>query len=152
MFKSSARLYSSLEQSGEWKVLTNQKIMSKFSLILLVVWMLQASRACEDDNEEELLVRQQSDEYFAKAYGFTADTWNALYNKPSPRLPGKRKRQAWNNNNNTNFNHLKLDYANTYEGRTPLNKLRPSKNPFKNYFNRGESDLKICSMSRWNQF
>jgi hypothetical protein len=33
-----------------------------------------------------------------------------------------------------------------------LNKLRPSKNPFKNYFNRGESDLKIFSMSRWNQF
>ncbi|XP_046459992.1 uncharacterized protein LOC124206306 [Daphnia pulex] len=93
--------------------------MSKFCLILLVVWMLQASRACEDDNEEELLVRQQSDEYFAKAYGFTADTWNALYNKPSPRLP---------------------DYANLYEGRTPLNKLRPSKNPFKNYFNRDQAD------------
>jgi hypothetical protein len=76
------------------RVITNKKIMSKFCLILLVVWMLQASRACEDDNEEELLVRQQSDEYFAKAYGFTADTWNTLYNKPSPRLPGKRKRQA----------------------------------------------------------
>jgi hypothetical protein len=76
------------------RVITNKKIMSKFCLILLVAWMLQASRACEDDNEEELLVRQQSDEYFAKAYGFTADTWNTLYNKPSPRLPGKRKRQA----------------------------------------------------------
>lgn len=72
-------------------MLTNKKIMSKFCLILLVVLMLQASRACESDNEEELLVRQQSDEYFAKAYGFTTDTWNALYNKPSPRLPGKRK-------------------------------------------------------------
>ena len=63
--------------------------MFKFCLILLVVLMLQASGAC--DNEEELLVRPQSEEYFAKAYGFTPDTWNTLYNKPSPRLPGKTK-------------------------------------------------------------
>ena len=57
---------------------------------LLVVSMLQASRACDGDNEEELLAKQQSEEYFANAYGFTPDTWNALYNKPSPRLPGER--------------------------------------------------------------
>lgn len=62
------------------------------------------------------------------------------------------KCQAWNKNN-TNFNHLKQDYANTYEGRTPLNKLRPSKNPFKNYFNRGESNLRcfLRVLIRWNQ-
>ena len=57
--------------------------------------MLQVSRACDGDNEEELLVRQQSDEYFAKAYGFTPETWNALYDRPSPRLPGNRKQESY---------------------------------------------------------
>ncbi len=77
-------------------MLTKKKIMPNFYLILLVILMLQASRACESDNEEELLVREQSDQYFAKAYGFTTDTWNALYNKPSPRLHGKRKMSSVN--------------------------------------------------------
>ena len=66
--------------------------MLKLCLIFSVVLLLQAGSACDDDNEEELLVRQQSDEYFARAYGFTPDTWNSLYNKPKPRLPGNRKR------------------------------------------------------------
>jgi hypothetical protein len=52
--------------------------------------MLQASRACNDQNEEEQLVaaRQQSDEYFANAYGFNPNPWGSAYYQPSARVPG----------------------------------------------------------------
>ena len=94
--------FSSLRQDStadrtKWRVRSSEKykIMLKLCLIFSVVLFLQAGSACDDDNEEELLVRQQSDEYFARAYGFTPDTWNALYNKPKPRLPGNRKRKPF---------------------------------------------------------
>lgn len=76
--------------------------------------MLQASRACDGQNEEEQLVaaRQQSDEYFANAYGFTPNPWGSAYYQPSARVPG---------------------YGSPYEGRTPLNR-QPNYNPFKKYF------------------
>jgi hypothetical protein len=65
--------------------------MSKIYLLLSVVLMLQASRACDGQNEEEQLVaaRQQSDEYFANAYGFTSNNpWGSAYYQPSARVPG----------------------------------------------------------------
>jgi hypothetical protein len=66
--------------------------MSKIYLLLSVVLMLQASRACDGNNEEEQLAsaRQQSDEYFANAYGFTSNNpWLSSYYQPSARVPGK---------------------------------------------------------------
>ena len=53
--------------------------------------MLQASRACNDQNEEEQLVaarQQQSDEYFANAYGFNPNPWGSAYYQPSARVSG----------------------------------------------------------------
>ncbi|KAK4011654.1 hypothetical protein OUZ56_020769 [Daphnia magna] len=90
-------------------------------LILVVVLMSQASRACDDNIEEEELARQQSDEYFARAYGFTPETWNALYHKPSLGLQDA------------------VD-ASPYEGRTLFKRLQSSNNPFKKYFNRDQED------------
>lgn len=90
--------------------------MSTFYVVVLsVVLTLQASRACDgNSNEEEQLAaaRQQSDEYFANAYGFNPSPWGSAYYQPSARVPG---------------------YANAYEGRTPLNR-QPNYNPFKKYF------------------
>ena len=65
--------------------------MSKIYLLLSVVLMLQASRACDGQNEEEQLVaaRQQSDEYFANAFGFNPNPWGSAYYQPSARVPGK---------------------------------------------------------------
>jgi hypothetical protein len=67
--------------------------MSKIYLLLSVVLMLQASRACDGQNEEEQLVaaRQQSDEYFANAYGFNPNPWGSAYYQPSARVPGNLK-------------------------------------------------------------
>lgn len=55
--------------------------MAKFCVLLSVLLMLQVSRACDGSNEEDQLgsARQQSDDYYANAYGFTPETWNALY-------------------------------------------------------------------------
>jgi hypothetical protein len=66
--------------------------MSTFYVLLSVVLMLQACRACDGNNEEEQLAaaRQQSDEYFANAYGFNTNTpWSSPYYQPSARVPGK---------------------------------------------------------------
>jgi hypothetical protein len=67
--------------------------MSKIYLLLSVVLMLQASRACDGQNEEEQLVaaRQQSDEYFANAYGFNPNPWGSAYYQPSARVQGIKK-------------------------------------------------------------
>jgi hypothetical protein len=51
--------------------------------------MLQLSRACNGHNEEEQLLavaRQQSDEYFSRAYGYTPNAWSSAYYQPN--LPG----------------------------------------------------------------
>lgn len=58
--------------------------MSKVCLIFVVVLMSKASRACDDNKEQEELVGQQLDEYFDRAYGFSPDTW-----KPSSGVQGK---------------------------------------------------------------
>jgi hypothetical protein len=65
--------------------------MSTFYVLLSVVLMLQASRACDGNNEEEQLAaaRQQSDEYFANAYGYNPSPWGSAYYQPSARVPGK---------------------------------------------------------------
>ncbi|KAI9559208.1 hypothetical protein GHT06_015997 [Daphnia sinensis] len=83
--------------------------MFKFGLLLTVVLTFQAGRACDGNNEAEQLAaaRQESDEYFANAYGFDS------YYQPSARVQG---------------------YANPYEGRTPQNRMQPIYNPFKKYF------------------
>ncbi|XP_046459011.1 uncharacterized protein LOC124205602 [Daphnia pulex] len=89
--------------------------MSTFYVLLSVVLMLQVCRACDGNNEEEQLAaaRQQSDEYFANAYGFNSNNpWSSPYYQPSARVPG---------------------YASPYEGRTPISR-QPNYNPFKKYF------------------
>jgi hypothetical protein len=58
--------------------------------------MLQVSRACDKSNEEEQLAaaRQQSDEYFANAYGFNSNNpWSSPYYQPSARVPGKIRKK-----------------------------------------------------------
>lgn len=60
----------------------------------MLLMLLPISRACDDNEEEE----QQSvdgrddsvEDYYAYAYGFTPETWRALYHRPSARsrVPG----------------------------------------------------------------
>ncbi len=54
-------------------------------LLLIVALMLQVSRACGGKREEEQLAaaRQQSDEYFANAFGYTSNPWDSAYYQPS---------------------------------------------------------------------
>ncbi len=55
--------------------------------------LLQVSRACEDNHDEEeqlAAARQQSDEYFANAFGYTFKPWGSAYYQPS--VPGNSKR------------------------------------------------------------
>uniref|UniRef100_A0A0N8BNF5 CUB domain-containing protein n=2 Tax=Daphnia magna TaxID=35525 RepID=A0A0N8BNF5_9CRUS len=89
--------------------------MFKFCLLLSVALMFQAGRACDGNNEAEQLAaaRQESDEYFASAYGFDSAPWGSSYYQPSARVQG---------------------YAMPYEGRTPQNRIQPNYNPFKKYF------------------
>jgi hypothetical protein len=64
--------------------------MLKFTCLLIVVLMLQVSCACGGKNEEEQLAaaRQQSDEYFANAFGYTSSNpWDSAYYQPN--APGK---------------------------------------------------------------
>jgi hypothetical protein len=60
--------------------------MLKFTCFLIVTLMLQVSQAWDDgNNEEEQLAaaRQQSDEYFANAFGYTSNPWDSAYYQPS---------------------------------------------------------------------
>jgi hypothetical protein len=56
-------------------------------LLFIAALMLQVSRAWayEGNNEEEQLAaaRQQSDEYFANAFGYTSNPWDSAYYQPS---------------------------------------------------------------------
>jgi hypothetical protein len=66
--------------------------MLKLSYLLTFLWMLQVSRACERQIEEEQLAaaRLQSDEYFSSAYGYTYyNPWGSTYYQLSARVPGK---------------------------------------------------------------
>lgn len=78
--------------------------------------MFQAGRACDGNNEAEQLAaaRQESDEYFASAYGFDSAPWGSSDYQPSARVQG---------------------YVNPYEGRSPQNRVQANYNPFKKYFN-----------------
>ena len=73
---------------------TDKIKMSKLYLILSVVLMLKASRACNEQNEEEQLIaaRQQSDEYFANAFGLTPNPWGSSYYQSAADLPGKNEK------------------------------------------------------------
>jgi hypothetical protein len=65
--------------------------MLKLSCLLTLVLMLQASRACDGHNKEEQLAaaRQQSDEYFSSAYGYTPNNpWDLSYHQPIDRVTG----------------------------------------------------------------
>ncbi|XP_045027805.1 uncharacterized protein LOC116920532 isoform X3 [Daphnia magna] len=90
--------------------------MFKFCLLLSVALMFQAGRACDGNNEAEQLAaaRQESDEYFASAYGFDSAPWGSSDYQPSARVQG---------------------YVNPYEGRSPQNRVQANYNPFKKYFN-----------------
>ena len=61
--------------------------MSTICLVILsaVALMLQVSSACNGQNDEKLDVSRQlqSDEYFANAFGYTPETWDALSYRPS---------------------------------------------------------------------
>jgi hypothetical protein len=64
--------------------------MSTYCLVILsaVALMLQVSSACNgqnDDQTEQLEASRQlqSDEYFANAFGYTPETWDALSYRPS---------------------------------------------------------------------
>jgi hypothetical protein len=59
--------------------------MLKFTCLLIVALMLQVSQALDENNEEEQLAaaRQQSDEYFANAFGYTSNPWDSAYYQPS---------------------------------------------------------------------
>jgi hypothetical protein len=70
--------------------------MLKICLLLSIVLTIQVSRACDDDNNDEVeqlaAARQQSDEYFARAFGYNPDSWSSLYYPVNSRLPsGKQK-------------------------------------------------------------
>lgn len=73
---------------------TRTEMMSSFCLMLAAVLLAQISRACDGDNEEQLLTTQDPEVSYAQAYGYTPDTWNALDNQPasagSP-VDGKKK-------------------------------------------------------------
>ncbi|XP_045027802.1 uncharacterized protein LOC116920531 [Daphnia magna] len=103
------------EKRTESKKKSEEK-MAKFCVLLSVFLMLQVSRACDGSNEEDQLgsARQQSDDYYANAYGFTPETWNALYYPSSVPV---------------------TEYPGQYEGRTTLSSPTPiSVNPFAKYF------------------
>ncbi|XP_046638009.1 uncharacterized protein LOC124316235 isoform X2 [Daphnia pulicaria] len=93
--------------------------MSTVSLILCLALMLHVTSACDGPNEQQQLAasRQQSDEYFANAYGFTPETWSAFSYQPSNP-------------------YYAPEYSGHYEGRTSLNSLQPinENNPFNKYF------------------
>lgn len=62
-------------------------------LLTVVLILLQVSRACQDNHDEEeqlAAARQQSDEYFAQAFGYTSNPWGSAYYQPS--VPGNSKR------------------------------------------------------------
>ena len=61
--------------------------MPKFCLFLSAVLMLlQVSRGCEGTSHEEeqlAAARQQTENYFAYAYGYTPNLWNSLFYRPN---------------------------------------------------------------------
>lgn len=67
--------------------------MSRLCLLVSICLVLNLSWACDDTEEEEELLaggREDPEDYYAYAYGFTPETWRALYQQPTPRarVPG----------------------------------------------------------------
>jgi hypothetical protein len=73
------------------KTSLNLNMLKLTCLLLIVALMLQVSRAWDEgNNEDEQLAaaRQQSDEYFANAFGYTSSNpWDSAYYQSS--APGK---------------------------------------------------------------
>lgn len=64
-------------------------------LLFISIWLvLRVTWACDDDEEDEQNLSDGRDDsvedYYAYAYGFTPETWRALYHQPSARsrVPG----------------------------------------------------------------
>jgi hypothetical protein len=61
--------------------------MLKFTCLLFIAaLMLQVSQGWDEGNNEEeqlAVATQQSDEYFAKAFGYTSNPWDSAYYQPS---------------------------------------------------------------------
>jgi hypothetical protein len=111
--------------------------MLKLTCLLTFLLMLQVSRACNGHNEEEQLAaaRQQSDEYFSNAYGYTynPNPWGSAYYQPSARVPGKYRKilgrvKEYQNKINPNY-ILFVGYVGPYERRTAFIN-NPSNNNF----------------------
>lgn len=62
--------------------------MSKICLLLSVVFLIQVSRACDENNNEQLAERRDSIEYLANAYGFAPNQWDPYYYQSNARVPG----------------------------------------------------------------
>ncbi len=102
--------------------------MSRLCLLISICLVLQLSWACDDNEEEEQLLaggREDPEDYYAYAYGFTPETWRALYHQPTPRarVPGDSEELFLILRQNfilptCNFIGF-LEYSGLYEGRTP---------------------------------
>jgi hypothetical protein len=113
--------------------------------------VLHLSWAC-DDNEEELLAggREDPEDYYAYAYGFTPETWRALYQQPTPRarVPGDSGEflfLTFNSKVNLIYFDIFLEYSGLYEGRTP-SRLHTFTNPLKSVKSELEHFTKISSI------
>ncbi len=116
-------------------------------LLLIVMLMLQVSRACGGNNDEQELAaaRQQSDEYFANAFGYTSSNpWDSAYYQSS--APGKLEndfiiylckyfeiiKRAFTKCSLTFLSFLFLEYFSSLQSRSPI--IRSRVHPFNKYF------------------
>jgi hypothetical protein len=123
--------------------------MLKFICLLIVALMLQVSRAWDESNSEEeqlAAARQQSDEYFANAYGYTPNPWDSSYYQPNSQ--GKyskkiqnvsvkylRKEILYNPSNICLYTFLPivfLEYFSSLQSQSPF--TRTNVYPFDKYF------------------
>jgi hypothetical protein len=110
--------------------------MFKLYFLLSAGLMLQVCRACDEENQ---LLRQQSDEYFASAYEFNRNLgmFHPMVYESSARVPGKNlsKMELAKNYLLNTFYYLEF-YASPYEGRTPF--TRPKTQSFNKQFSMSE--------------
>jgi hypothetical protein len=115
--------------------------------------VLHLSWACDDNEEEEELLaggREDPEDYYAYAYGFTPETWRTLYQQPTPRarVPGDSGEflfLTFNSKVNLIYFDIFLEYSGLYEGRTP-SRLHTLTNPLKSVKSELEHFSKISSM------
>ena len=72
-----------------------------YLLLSVIVLMLQTSRACNEQNVQQLAsTRLQSDEYAYgadgayDAYGYTPNPWVSSYYQPTAHVPGKNEKKS----------------------------------------------------------